>query len=74
VVRCGHCHGFAFLVVVGAVLIIPIVSAVAVCVGVVVLIVLVLSAIGVGAFVVGVAWPCSLRSIAVVVLSELGRW
>jgi hypothetical protein len=43
----------------GAVLVIPVVSAVAVCVGIVVLVVLVLSAVGVGAFVVGVAWPCS---------------
>jgi hypothetical protein len=43
----------------GAILNIPIVSAVAVCIGVVILVILVLSAVGVGAFVIGVAWPCS---------------
>jgi len=74
VVHCGRCRSFAFLVVVGAVLVISVVSAVAVCVGVIVLVVLVLSAVGVGVFVVGVAWPCSLCSVAIVILSGLGCW
>ena len=45
-----------------------------VCIGVIVLVVLVLSAVGVGVFVVGVVWPCSLRSVAVVILRGLGCW
>ena len=73
-VHCSHCHGFAFLVVVGAVLIISVASAVAVCIGVVILIILVLSAVGVGVFVIGVTWPCFLCSVAIVILSWLGCW
>jgi len=73
-VHCGCCCGFAFLVVVGAVLIIPVVSAVTAHVGIVILVILVLSTIGVGVFVIGVAWPCSLCSIAMVVLSGLCHW
>jgi len=49
-------------------------STVVVCIGIIILVILVLSAVGVGAFVIGVTWPCSLHFIAVVVLSGLGHW